>query len=79
MMPQTKIGSRSNVIPLVRMVKTVVRLLTLATVVETAKTMIAIAKRSMPTPAWSAIGSRTTQPTGSPPTEEHADEQRRRR
>ena len=54
--------------PLVRIVRTVVRLLTLATVVETAKTMMAIANRSIPTPAWSAIGSSTTQPTGRPPT-----------
>ena len=40
-MPHTKIGSRSSVMPLVRIVITVVSWLMLATVVETAKTTMA--------------------------------------
>ena len=66
--PQTKIGSRSRVIPFVRIVIIVQIVLTPAAVVDTVKTRIANAKKSIPTPASSVIGARTTQPMVKLPT-----------
>src|SRR5258706_15466814 len=67
-MPQTKIGSRPQVIPFVRIINTVVTIFMAATVVETAKTRIRKQYASMPgVNSCTARGAYPVHPVGNPP------------